>query len=113
MRCSAHHTNICEQFWKYPNTRRRDNDGDHVEYESYDRQSKECTDEAKHPHTDVPHAETHDGRPQWEHDSGEHDGHHEQTASVRRPLGPLVEPCKVAVLRERLLGGDSDVARRG
>ena len=38
-------------------TWRRDDDSDHVEYQSCDRQSKEGTDEARHPYVDVPHAE--------------------------------------------------------
>ena len=109
----THHANVCKELREYPDTWRHNDDGNHVEDESYDRKPKEGTDEAEHPHADVPHAETHDGWPKWEHDSSEHNGYHEQTTGICRPLGSLVEPCKVAVLRKRLLWSDSDVTGRG
>jgi hypothetical protein len=79
-----------KRFGEYPNTWGRDDDGDYVEYQSCDRQSKEGSEEAKDPYTDVPHAEAATC------DSGEQDGRPEQTAGVRRPPGSLVKPCKVA-----------------
>jgi hypothetical protein len=102
----THESNIRKQFRKYPDARTRDDDGDDVEYKSNDRNPKKDPDQTQHAYAEIPYPQTHDWRPQGEHDATEHDGDHREAARVRRPLRPLVEPRVVLVWRERLLGDD-------
>jgi len=110
---TTHDTNVREQLWKDPNPRARYDDGDDVEYQPYDREPKERSDQTQHSDAEVPHAQAHDRGPQREHHTREHEGHHQHAARVRRPLRAFVEPHKVRVLGELLLGVDGDVAGRG
>ena len=104
----THETDVCEELWEYPDAWTGDDDGDDVENEADDGEGEEEANETQHADAEVPDAETHDGRPEGEHDTTEDDGDHDEPADVGGPLGTLVEPGVVLIGGKHLLGYDRE-----
>jgi hypothetical protein len=91
----TYEANIRKELREYPDTRRRNDDGDDVEDQPNDGNSEEQPNEAEDTDREVPHTKTHDGWPEREHHTRKHDGDKGSTSEVRGDLAAFVEPHKV------------------
>lgn len=96
-------SNILEQIWVKPQSRRNSEHGDPEENQPEYGHSEEESNKAQHSHTQVPNTKSHFHGPQWEHDDCE--DHKKSTNGVQflLDLGTFIQPNEMKLFSAFLL----------
>lgn len=102
-------SHILKQIRVQPQSWRNCHHGDTEQYQAEDTHEDEQSNETQHAHTQIPHAQTHHGWPQREHDETQQRDHHTHGGEHLCPCPRLVEEGIVQFFTDLLLRLDLHV----